>query len=1205
MRKLHTILLAFFVMALSLAGVGAAQETTAALQGTVKDSTGAVLPGATVTVSTPTLVGTKAATTDSKGSYHFTNLPPGTYQIKVAMKGFTTLKHDGLTLEVGHEPTVDLTMTVGAEDTVVEVTTESPQIDVTSTTTQTNVTQDVINYVPRGTSFQSVIQFAPAARNEPLMGNASMSNGTGSVSPGNGSNGGQFGYSIAGGSDSENSYLVEGQETANLIGGYSHTSVPFDFIDEVQVKTSGIAAEYSGALGGVVNVIMKKGSPHYHGSLFAQFNASALNAGPSAAPRYDPTASQPVSSNLLVTLDQPYQSYQYVKAHTSYVNPGFSFGGPLLPFSSTLQDKIFFFVGFNPNLSRVEVKPNYGPTNGGVVPFSQNTNTYYTTARIDAQATKKIRVFGSWLYQLQRQYGENLPTSDSTQGFFNFSTGCFGAATSASNSCLDTGVPQFANGHNLGYVAPNVTVNTGADIMLTQNIVSTTHFGYYFENYHDFGFPTNGNLYLFQTNGIGTVTPGGKIMPGSPLYQSAGNYNAPMDQNYTQYNANKAIQLDQDVAWYKSGWAGSHNFKFGYQLNRDSNIIDQHYNEPLTNVYLGSPTAGSPSLYPSATSVGAANCATSSAKDGVPVVVSNGDVECQGLYGYISIEDFGSKGHAISYDHGLFAQDSWTIGRGLTVDYGVRFDKEYLPGEALNAATTSGQSLAKPINFGWGDKIAPRIGAAWDVMRNGKIKIFGDYGKFYDTMKLNLAISSFGGQYWQNCYFALDTPNLTTINPTVNSSGRYCSGTAPTSTTNFAGGSTPTGLTFLESQDFRAFPTTCSTCSPVQEGVAPNLKPYQQHESVFGVDYQLSKTVAFEARYDRRRLDQVIEDSSLASSVTGSETFVVVNPGTGVNSTFLGFCNFLYGQGAADCISASGQYPPNTTIPAARSYDGIEFRVNKSISNHWAGMASYTYSHFRGNYTGLTSSDIADGGSGGRNAPNNSRSFDEPYFSYNASGTSSSGLLPTDRPNTLKGYVYYRLGFLHRFTTDFGIFQTMYEGSPNTSYLDVGYSENAFPVDIFNRGKWANITQSAATGAITVGNPYTYRNPWYNQTDFNITQSAKITEHQEITFNASFTNLLNQHVVTAVNEQIDSPYDGNQYVTPGGNAFYDGASFYAAAEHPYNITQSLNGTPIGGQASNVNSTPTSAVPLTISSEYGKPLYYQLPRTIRLEVHYTF
>ena len=234
--------------------------------------------------------------------------------------------------------------------------------------------------------------------------------------------------------------------------------------------------------------------------------------------------------------------------------------------------------------------------------------------------------------------------------------------------------------------------------------------------------------------------------------------------------------------------------------------------------------------------------------------------------------------------------------------------------------------------------------------------------------------------------------------------------------------------------------------------------------------------------------------------------------------------------------------------------------MNKAMSNHWYGLFSYTYSHFRGNYTGLTSSDLADGGAGGRNSPNNSRSFDEPYFSYNSMGGSSSGLLPTDRPNTLKGFAYYELGFLKRFTTDLGVFQTMYQGSPNTTYANVGYSVNAFPVDIFNRGQWANVTQDASTGVITVGTPHTFRNPWYNQTDFNVTQSYKITESKAVSFQATFTNVLNQHAVTAVFEQLDSSYGGGtQYMTPGGQVVFDGPSFYAAAEHPYNVTQALNG----------------------------------------------
>jgi len=1143
------------------------QETTASLTGTVKDATGAVIPGATVTVTTPTLVGSKSTKTDDKGYYHFSNLPPGAYTETVDVKGFTTLKRTGLVLEVGHAPTVDLTMAVGSESTVVDVTSATPQIDVTTVTTLTNVTQDVIDFVPRGTSFQSVIQFAPSARNEPLMGNTTT-NGSGSVSPGNGSNGQSFGYSIAGGSDSENSYLVEGQETANLIGGYSHTNVPFDFIQEVEVKSSGVQAEYGGALGGVVNVIMKKGSNHYHGSVFSTFENQALDAGPTPTERYDPLSSQTPqptwTSSALPTdcvnftaycglSDATYQSYQTAKQHFSDIRPGFTFGGPLLPFSARLTDKLFFFVGFNPDLNRYANSVNYNTATSGFptlgkVPFSQNTNTYYTTARIDAQATKKIRLFGSWLYQLQRQNGQLLPTADSVSGYYN-------AATAQS--------PSFYS-HGQGFDAPNVTVNTGADITLTPSIVSTTRFGYYFENYHDFGFPSGGSVFQLQSPGFG---------------EPAGYQNTAL-VNDTHYNSSKAIELSTDVAWYKSTKFGTHNFKFGYQVNRNSNLIQQVYNEPFLEVFplsAGAYDPGSP--------LGQANCNQ----------YGGGAANCDGADGYVTVYDFGTAGKAIAYDNGFYGQDSWTAGRGITIDAGLRVEKEFLPGEAVG-----GGAPQKPINFGWKQKLAPRLGVAWDVFRDGKLKIFGGYGAFYDQMKLNVAISSFGGQYWNNCTYLLSDSNYANIHPSFNSSNRYCPSGNTSTQALFAGGVTPSDLTFIENLNQRASPTTCATCSATQEGVAPDLQPYKQHEALGGVDYQLSKTVALEVRYDRRRLDHVIEDAAIYSATEG-ETFVIVNPGQGVNATFSGYCNFLYGPGNSSCDSNGGPNPPNSNPQAARSYDGVEFRVNKAISHNWYGLFSYTYSHFRGNYTGLTSSDLSDGGNGGRNSPNNSRAFDEPYFQYNDNGQPSNGLLPTDRPNTLKGEAYYTFKYLHRMNTNFGIFQTLYEGSPNTSYTDVGLPYNAFPVKPFDWGKWANITQNPTTGAITVGTPFTYRNPWYNQTDFSIVQGYKISESKSINFQATFNNLLNEKAVTAVVSQIDSSYGGGQqYLTPGGLLTFEGLPFYAAAEAPYNLQQSLNGAIIGGQFSNGEGGPE-----TINSQYGKPLYYQHPRTIRLQATFTF
>src|SRR5580704_7217722 len=284
-----SMLFALLAMALSVTLLFA-QETTCGLQGTVKDPSGAVVAGAHVEVTGSTLVGQKALNTDSSGYYRFANLPPGTYSISVAAKNFKNVRREGLVLEVGHLPTVDITLEVGSNAETVEVSGTAPLIDTTTETTLTNVTNDIVQDVPHGRSFQSVIQFAPSARNEPLEG-STATNGSGGNAPGSTTNGGDHGYSIGGASDAENSYLVEGQQTANLIGGYSHTNVPFDFIQEVQIKSSGIEAEHGGALGGVVNVIMKKGSNAYHGSLFAQFENDGLDGSPNAYSRYDPTSS--------------------------------------------------------------------------------------------------------------------------------------------------------------------------------------------------------------------------------------------------------------------------------------------------------------------------------------------------------------------------------------------------------------------------------------------------------------------------------------------------------------------------------------------------------------------------------------------------------------------------------------------------------------------------------------------------------------------------------------------------------------------------------------------------------------------------------------------------------------------------------------------------------------------------------------------------
>jgi len=1138
-----------FVVLLSITAA-VAQETTGGLQGTVKDPTGAVVSSAEVELTGSALVGSKKLQTDSSGYYRFANLPPGTYSLRVTAPGFTLLKRDGVVIAVGHLPTLDLQLQVGSTGTVVEVTGEAPLIDTTTSHTVTNITPDVVAEVPHGISYQSVIQFAPSARNEPLMGNNALAGtgagsfsrpGIGGGSPGSTSNGNGFGFQVAGGADSENRYLVEGQDTANVIGGYSHTDVPFEFVNEVEVKTSGIEAEHGGAMGGVVNVILKRGSNAWHGTAGAQYSANAMNANQNSPfLYYDPTD----NGNAAIGQDPRALTYQQHADRYRYVQPYFTIGGPIL------KDRLWIHLGVDPKYTSVGRAVNFGSANNnaGVQVFNQDQQTYFTTARVDATVTQKLRVFASWLYQLQRESGAVLPVGDSTTGLLN--------PTSTS--------PLSLFQHGYGYVAPNQTLNLGADYALTPKLVLTTRFGYFFENYHDFGYPTAGSLFSWLTSGIAPGNPpvakldnNGNPLPQS-LQQIAGFFSTGNDQTYTLRNANKHHQFDTDVAWFKGGLLGTHNFRFGYQLNHVFNDIFQHWNAPNVQLYVGQGNFFSPGG-----TTGQDNCAA----------LSNGYAGCAGQFGFLNVQDLGSFGKASSYNHSFYAQDAWTIGRGLTINVGLRVEKESLPSE-----TTAGGFPSKPINFGWGDKIAPRLGAAWDVFKDGKLKLFGSYGVYNDLMKLNLAISSFGGQYWQNCFYALDTSDLASINVQFGAGQRYCTGDS-TGGANFANGAVPAGLTFLENQNFRG-----------TEGVMDGLKPYRQHESVFGADYAITKTLAFEARWDRRRLDKAIEDSAIFDS-TGSETFLIVNPGFGPNAVNL----------ADSCTSAPLGCPPN--IKAARSYDGVEFRLTKATSKNWFGMFSYTYSKLRGNYSGLTSTDLADGG-GGRNAPNNSRAFDESFFQYDAYGRSSSGPLGTDRPNAFKGYTYYRIPWKGgRTSTNVGWFQTLYSGTPMGTYIDVGNSfsqppfSGGFPVFPEDRGKFAKISlvpDSSGVLVPTVTSLCSCRTPWYIQSDASFKQEIKVNksnEAQVLTFEANVLNLFNRQSATGFYSQLDSAF--NQSFLFPGNAFS-----YSAFEHPYDWKGLLaNNTGLSG--------PDQGKPIIANSQYGKPFIFQTPRSLRLAVRFTF
>ncbi|MGZ4731193.1 MAG: outer membrane beta-barrel protein [Terriglobales bacterium] len=1148
-NSIHTrialCLLVLFALALSVA---VAQETTAGLQGFVKDQSGAFISSATVEIEGVSLIGAKKAETDTGGFYRLTGLPPGSYTLTVTARGFKVEKRAGIVLEVGRLPNVDIQLEVGAASETVEVSGAAPLVDVAQSKVQTNVTQDILANAPAGRSFQSVIQFAPGARAEPLQGGPA---GTTTAS-------GQLGYQIDGSGNSENSYLVEGQETADVQNGAANTNVPMEFIQEVVVKSSGFEAEHGGALGGVINVIQKRGSNSWHGSVFTYYEGDSLDSAPDQLLRRDPTTSANAGGQPF--LDQTAQYIQPKKDHYRYWEPGFEAGGDLM------KDRVWLFLSTVPRLERRE-RTVFMTTLNGPRTFLESNETYYSLARLDVRATDKIRLFGSWQYNYEKGRGANfnggtgplvltLPNADNVNGQLN---------TTAGNN-----PDNFNSG--IGFVRPSVIYNVGGDISFSPAVVFTSRFGRVYNDYQDRGIPVGIRYFYRDTTypyAAGsapapdtTASLDGQTLgvaaPGS--VQTTG-FSTIGDNTTTSFNRFERLSWNTDLGVFKKGF-GTHNFKVGFGLNRLKNDTVSGFN--TADVYVGFGLPWSPSLSSPACVDAGGNAVPCAPADRTKPGEHCADVEaenvtlfgnvpgadtCRGNWGTVNLRELGTRGKAASYNYALYGQDAWTVGHGVTLNLGVRFDKEHVP---TFVAGNPG------ISFGFGDKVAPRLGASWDVLQNGKVKLYGSFGYFYDIMKYELPRGSFGGDYWHDCAYALDNPDVfSAIIPLRGADGHYCPRTG-------GAAGTITGARFIANEDFR-LPVNDVSQGPTGL-IDPHLKPMKQHEMVIGADWAIRRNLALETRWSRKRLDDTIEDAG--TILPNGEQYYLVNPGKGINATKCDGC------------------PPNPV--ASRRYDGFEFRLTKTSSAKWFGALSYTYSRLYGNYSGLTATDISDGG-GGRQGSNTSRAFDEPFMSFDAHGKVIDGPEATDRPNAIKGFGYYRLKWW-KVETLLGGYQVWYSGSPLASYASVWGA----PVFVEGRGNFVNVTRDPATGDFVLGSVTARRTPSFSQSDLSVINEMSVSKQNErlkLGFEVNILNLFNQHSPTF--------FDTNLYrsgsISPSSAAAGGGPDYQLLETGGYNYIASSNATAPFDQNTH----------RTLNSMYGQPYGFQSPRGIRLKVKFVF
>src|SRR5688500_5191508 len=198
-----------WLLLMVLAGYGTASaQSDTGITGTVTDTTGAVLPGATVEVSSPALIeGVRSAVTDDQGRYNITNLRPGTYTVTVTLAGFSVVKREGINLSIGFTAPVNAELKVGSLEETVTVTGASPVVDVTNVRSQNVLGRDKLDALP---SAQNLGSFAAMTLGV-VFGGASTQDVGGSA-------GEQGDASVHNSRNNDQKFAMDGMNTNNSMG---------------------------------------------------------------------------------------------------------------------------------------------------------------------------------------------------------------------------------------------------------------------------------------------------------------------------------------------------------------------------------------------------------------------------------------------------------------------------------------------------------------------------------------------------------------------------------------------------------------------------------------------------------------------------------------------------------------------------------------------------------------------------------------------------------------------------------------------------------------------------------------------------------------------------------------------------------------------------------------------------------------------------
>jgi len=860
-------------VALGMCFASAAMANTGGLRITVNGADGRPVAGATINVSSPSSLVSKTAVTDASGRARLIGLDPATnYTVEVAAPGYSDFSAANVAVVSGQDLSVGYTLgspsSATTLDAIVVTGASLAAIDTTSATVGSTLTLDIVESLPTGRDYQSYLQLVPGVKpgRNPSSKSGINSSVTGTTS-----------------ASTDNIYILDGVNVTDPVTGTFGANFNSEIIQEQQVITGGVPAEYEGGSGLISRVVTKSGSNQWHGSLNYYLQNDSLVA------------------------DNDHRT----SAGFSTYDTAFTLGGPVI------EDTLWFFASYQKKNREDDV---LNPATGEL---------QRTVERDDEYAFFKA----TW----QVTDNDRL-----TATYFSDPVEISGTSTASVRNYRDNSQKQGGDNYKLDYSRDwgNVLLNAygyrheaelttlAADQSIRNNIVFAA-----------------GAQYAYEEANIG----------------GAGT-NTERWRNRDEFGLN--------LEWYLDSNWGSHTFKAGATSTENDSIVNSLVAGGATYNSLSSRYAGA--NFNQITAPGAYTSSIFSADD-VPRIIAGIDASASRAAIYASLDTNGdgvlsnAEIGAITFSNttgnpgsqvntyrslrvqdgpnnvkskgrSVFLQDTWTLDQ-LTVNAGLR-------AEQWKHIASTGEEL---FTFDW--EIAPRLSVVYDLFGDGRSKIWGYAGRYYDPVRNDM--TGFAGS----------------LSGAVNEEQINIDGNWVTYRTR--GGAQVIDAVF-----------------------APSTKtPYTDefligYSTTFGTDWSLSLTAT------KRDTRDILEDYDLA---VYSDPNGVGADGQAVPGGPL-YLPYSYFGLSPEQIAAVGNHEINyvlgTLAGGKRKYMGYEIALQKFKSNNWQGLVSYTYNDAEGNT-------LSDGNAG----------VQGDFIYLDPRAPNAYGKLPGNIEHLFKAFGSYEFGF--------------------------------------------------------------------------------------------------------------------------------------------------------------------------------------------------